>query len=65
MRQRLHQQALRIDQNIPLPAFDLFAAVNAWWINPRAPFSVLSTLWLSTMTAVELASPMVDSRQKT
>ena len=52
----VHQQALRIDEDMPLLALDLFARVIARRINRRSPFSALLTLWLSMIAAVGLAS---------
>ena len=52
----VHQQALRIDEDMPLLALDLLARVIARRINRRSPFSALLTLWLSMIAAVGLAS---------
>jgi hypothetical protein len=65
MHQRLHQKSLRVDQDVSLLAFDLLAAIEARRINPRPPFSVLLTLWLSMIPAVGLASRPESSRQDT
>ena len=46
----MHQQALRIDEDVALSAHDLLAASNP----PdrcRSPFSALLTLWLSMIAA--------------
>src|ERR1700686_2503981 len=55
------QQALRIDDNVPLLALDLLASVV-----PRRivgpPFSALLTLWESITAAVGLASRPIASR---
>ena len=59
------QQALRVDQNVPLLAFDQFARVEAVRIDARPPFSALFTLWLSMMQAVGLASRAAFSRHFT
>ena len=65
MHEGLHQQALRVDEHVPLLAFDLLAAIEARPINPRPPFSALLTLWLSMIAAVGLASRAAYSRQRT
>ena len=52
----VHQQALRIDEDVPLLALDLLARVVARRVNRRSPFSALLTLWLSMIAAVGLAS---------
>ena len=58
---RVHQQTLRVDQDVALLAFDLPAGVNA--VRVRAPpFSALLTLWLSMMPTVGLASRPACSR---
>jgi hypothetical protein len=44
MHDRIHQQALRIDEEVSLLAFDLLAAVEARRIDPAPPFSALLTL---------------------
>ena len=61
----VHQQALRIDKNVPLLALDLLACVVAGRIDAGPPFSALFTLWLSMMAAVGLASREAASRQRT
>jgi hypothetical protein len=65
MHDRVHQQALRIDENVPLLALDLLARVVAGRIDAGPPFSALLTLWLSMMAAVGLASREAASRQRT
>ena len=62
---RLHQQALRVDQDVPLLAFDLLARVIARRIDRAPPFSALLTLWLSMIAAVGLASRPASSRHWT
>ena len=61
----VHQQALRVDEDMPLLAFDLLAGVEARRINRSAPFSALFTLWLSMIAAVGLASREAASRHFT
>jgi hypothetical protein len=51
----VHQEALRIDENVPLLALDLLARIVAMW-DVEPPFSALFTLWLSMMAAVGDAS---------
>jgi len=63
MHDGIHQQALRIDEDVTLFAFDLLAAIKARRINPAPPFSALLTLWLSMMAAAGLASRSARSRQ--
>lgn len=58
-------QAERIDDDVPLLAFDLFASVVARRIDPRHPFSAPLTLWLSMIAAVGLASLPANSRTAT
>jgi hypothetical protein len=60
-----HQQALRIDENMPLLALDLLSRVVARRINRSPPFSALLTLWLSITAAVGLASRPIASRHFT
>ena len=59
------QQALRIDENVPLLALDQLAGIEAVRIDARPPFSALFTLWLSMMQAVGLASRSAFSRHLT
>lgn len=40
----VHQQAVRIDENVPFLAFDLLSRVVPGRINRRPPFSALFTL---------------------
>ena len=47
MNDGMDQQALRIDENVPLLAIDLLSRVVARRINRSPPFSALLTLWLS------------------
>ena len=60
-----YQQTLRVDQDVPLLTFDLFAAIEARRINPNPPFSALFTLWLSMIAAVGLASRAACSLHRT
>ena len=59
------QQALRIDENVPLLALDLLPRVVARRIDRRPPFSAPLTLWLSVTAAVGLASRPSASRHFT
>ena len=61
----VQEQALRIDENVPLLALDQLARVKAGRIDARPPFSALFTLWLSMMPAVGLASRSAFSRHLT
>ena len=56
MNDRMHQQALGVDENMPFLALDLFACIVAIRVNAGPPFSALFTLWESIMHAVGLAS---------
>jgi len=58
----VQEQALRIDQNMPLLALDQLARIEAVRIDAGPPFSALFTLWLSMMQAVGLASRSAFSR---
>ncbi len=58
----VQQQALRIDQNMPLLALDKLARIEAVAVNASPPFSALFTLWLSMLQAVGLASRAAFSR---
>ena len=61
----LHQQALRINQDVALLAADLLARVIARRIDAAPPFSAPFTLWLSMIAAVGLASRPANSRHCT
>ena len=65
MNDGVQQKAYRVDENMPLLAFDLLARVVTGWINAGPPFSALFTLWLSMMQAVGLASRSIASRHLT
>ena len=65
MNDGMNQQALRIDENVPLLALDLLSCVVARRINRSPPFSALLTLWLSMTAAVGLASRPIASRHFT
>ena len=65
MNERVNQQALRIDENVPLLALDLLSRVVTGRIDRRPPFSALFTLWLSMIAAVGLASREACSRHFT
>ena len=56
------QQALRIDENVPLLALDLLSRIVTRRIDRGPPFSALFTLWLSITAAVGLASLEAASR---
>ena len=60
----LHQQALRIDEDMPLLALDPLAGVKTGWIGTPPPFSAFLTLWLSMIAAVGLASWSACARQR-
>lgn len=57
----VHQQALRVDENVPLLAFDGLARVIAMRV-VKPPFSALFRLWLSMIAAVGDASRSALSR---
>ena len=59
------QQALRVDENVPLLALDLLSRVVTRRIDRGPPFSALFTLWLSITAAVGLASLDTASRHFT
>ena len=61
----VQQQSLRVDQDVPLLAFDQLARIKAGRIDARPPFSALFTLWLSMMQAVGLPSRSAFSRHLT
>jgi hypothetical protein len=65
MNDGMQQEAYRIDEDMPLLAFDLLARVVTGWINADPPFSAPFTLWLSMMQAVGLASRSIASRHST
>ena len=62
---RLHQQALRIDEDVALFAHDLLAGVVTRRVDREPPFSALFTLWLSMIAAVGLTSRATASRHFT
>ena len=62
MNRSAQQEAERVDQDVPLLAFDLLARIVSLRIDARAPFSALFTLWLSTFATVGLASLPARSR---
>ena len=64
MHDGVHQQALRVDENVPLLALDLLARIISMRI-VRPPFSALFTLWLSMIAAVGDASRPALSRHST
>jgi hypothetical protein len=61
----MHQQALRVDKDVALLAFDFLARVVAARVDAAPPFSALFTLWLSMIAAVGLASRRAFSRHFT
>ena len=63
MHDGVHQQALRIDEDVPLLTLDLLACIVARRVDRRPPFSALLTLWLSMIAAVGLASREAAWRQ--
>jgi len=65
MHDGVHQQALRVDENVPLLALDLLARIVAVRVDARPPFSALFTLWLSMIAAVGEASRSARSRHST
>jgi hypothetical protein len=60
-----HQQALRVDQDMPFLAVDLFPRIIAGRVDRTPPFSALLTLWLSMIAAVGLDSRPAISRHFT
>lgn len=64
MHDGVHQEALRVDENVPLLAFDLLACIISMWV-VRPSFSALFTLWLSMIAAVGDASRSALSRHST
>jgi hypothetical protein len=65
MNDRVQQQTLHIDKNMPFLALDQFARIEPVRISVGPPFSALFTLWLSMMQAVGLASRSAFSRHST
>lgn len=65
MDDRLHQQALGVDQGMALLASDLLARVVARRVDAGPPLSAPFTLWLSMIAAVGLASRPACSRHIT
>ena len=65
MNDRVQQQALHVDENMPLLALDQLARIEPVRIDTGPPFSALFTLWLSMMQAVGLASRSTFSRHST
>jgi len=61
----MHQQALRIDEDVALFAFDFLAGIVSASVDATPPFSALFTLWLSMMAAVGLAPRPAFSRHFT
>src|SRR5262245_47490729 len=61
----VHQEALRVDENVPLLALDLLARIVAVRVDARPPFSAPFTLWLSMIAAVGEASRSARSRHST
>src|SRR5918994_160338 len=62
---RLHQQALGVDQDVALLALDLLAGVVARRVDAAPPFSAPLTLWLSMIPVVGLAARPASSRHST
>ena len=56
MNDRVQQQTLHVDKNMPFLTLDQFARIEPVRINTGPPFSALFTLWLSMAQAVGLAS---------
>src|SRR3954451_16513516 len=65
MHQGVHQQTLRINEEVALLAFDFLTRVVARRVDRAPPFSAPFTLWLSMIAAVGLASRPACSRQRT
>ena len=61
----VQEQALGIDEDVPLLALDQLARIKAGRIDAGPPFSALFTLWLSMMPAVGLAFRSAFSRHLT
>ncbi len=64
MHDGLHQQALRIDENVALLALGLLPGIETMRVRDP-PFSALLTLWLSMIAADGLASRPACSRHWT
>src|SRR3954453_7197361 len=62
---RVHQQALRVDEKVTLLAVDPFTRIIARRVDRGPPFSALFTLWLSMIATVGLASREACSRHFT
>src|SRR5215218_5871808 len=62
---RVHQQALGVDENVTLLAFDPFTRIIARRVDRGPPFSALFTLWLSRIATVGLACREACSRHFT
>jgi hypothetical protein len=65
MNQGVQDQALGVDQDMALLAFDLLVGIVAVRVDLAPPFSALLTLWLSMIAAVGLASRPACSRHCT
>jgi hypothetical protein len=65
MHDGVHQQALRVDEDMPLLTLNFFARIVTMRVDGRPPFSALFTLWLSMMAAVGEASRPALSRHST
>jgi hypothetical protein len=65
MHDGVHQEALRVDENMPLLALDLLARIVAMRVDAGPPFSALFTLWLSMMAVVGDASRSALARHST
>jgi hypothetical protein len=65
MKDCMHQQVLRIDENVPLLALDLGATSSLSLLSCVVARRALLTLWLSMTAAVGLASRPIASRHFT
>ena len=65
MHDGLHQQALGVDEDVPLLALGLLARIIARRIDRAPPFSAPLTLWLSMIPTVGLACRPAISRHAT
>ena len=65
MDNRVQQETLCVDEDVPLLALDQLARIEAVWIDAGPPFSALLTLWLSMMHAVGLTFRAACSRHLT